>query len=264
MILPRTKLGPHRQHYFQLENVEGKTYTHVKLTIHPDGGVKRLRVIGKMANSDARNGAQNPLPPPVSGSTTETTARAVAAPKSATIPVLPLTPEAFVTFGQVIQAYNDHNAAPRGTKVTPANGGTASKFHKLSLLSSSYPPEAGATTGLSVYRCQPLGNIVNGKSELTVLERHAFTNQAFVPMGKGIGEGLEDPGKTYLVVVAQNGSDDRPNLATLRAFVASAAQAIMYNAGIWREFSFQNLGVPSIHRALLDQPMTVLRKVRPR
>lgn len=30
--------------------------------------------------------------------------------------------------------------------------------------------------------------------------------------------------------------DDKPDLSTLRAFVASTAQGISYNAGIWREF----------------------------
>ena len=46
LILPRTKLGPHRQHFFQLERhaVEGKSYTHVKITIYPDGGIKRAIV----------------------------------------------------------------------------------------------------------------------------------------------------------------------------------------------------------------------------
>ena len=46
-ILPRTKLGPHRQHCSQLLNVEGKPYTHVRLTIHPDGGIKRIRLLGR-------------------------------------------------------------------------------------------------------------------------------------------------------------------------------------------------------------------------
>ena len=46
MILPRTQLGPHRRHFFQLENVDHTKFTHVMLTIHPDGGVKRIRVIG--------------------------------------------------------------------------------------------------------------------------------------------------------------------------------------------------------------------------
>ena len=45
-ILPRTKLGPHRRHFFQLQNVDHTKYTHVMLTIHPDGGVKRVRVTG--------------------------------------------------------------------------------------------------------------------------------------------------------------------------------------------------------------------------
>ena len=45
-ILPRTKLGPHKQHSFQLQNVDRTKYTHVMLTIHPDGGVKRVRIMG--------------------------------------------------------------------------------------------------------------------------------------------------------------------------------------------------------------------------
>src|ERR1700692_5103389 len=49
-VLPQTKVGPHRRHYFQLENVAGKAYTHVKVTIHPDGGLKRVRLVGKRAD----------------------------------------------------------------------------------------------------------------------------------------------------------------------------------------------------------------------
>ena len=45
-ILSRTKLGPHRRHFFQLQNTGHTKYTHVMLTIHPDGGIKRIRVIG--------------------------------------------------------------------------------------------------------------------------------------------------------------------------------------------------------------------------
>lgn len=48
-ILPRTKLGPHRRHFFQLEKVDRIKYTHLMLTIYPDGGVKRVRVIGTQA-----------------------------------------------------------------------------------------------------------------------------------------------------------------------------------------------------------------------
>jgi len=45
-ILPRTKLGPHRRHFFQLQSANHAKFTHVMLTIHPDGGVKRVRVTG--------------------------------------------------------------------------------------------------------------------------------------------------------------------------------------------------------------------------
>ncbi|KAJ7647130.1 galactose-binding domain-like protein [Roridomyces roridus] len=233
LILPRTKLGPHRQHYFQLENVEGKLYTHVKVTIHPDGGIKRVRIIG---TKDARN-ASSLAAKEDSKPTEDIPSVSTVRDALSTIPVLPLTPEAFAPFGQVIQAYGDHNAAPKGTKVTPANQGSASKFHKLSLLASSYPPEAGATAGLSVYRCNPLEGISkDGIVELKVMERHPFTNQAFIPMGRGSGEGLAEPGSAYLVVVAKNATDGQPDLATVRAFVATASQGIVYNTAVWRKW----------------------------
>ncbi|OCH95129.1 allantoicase [Obba rivulosa] len=245
-VLPRTKLGPHRQHFFQLENTAAP-FTHVRVTIYPDGGIKRVRVTGRRvvagepsaaaaapatASADAPASAESAARPP-SG---------VPAPaaRGPAIPALPLTPEAFAPFGQVVQAYADAHAvpAPRHTRVTPANQGTAAKFHKLAPLAASYPPGAGATAGLSVYRCSPIGARPRGEWAVRLLERHPCTNQAFVPMGgRGAGEegsgALEDPGRAYLVVVAQNGEDDRPDLRTMRAFVASAGQGIVYNTGIW-------------------------------
>jgi len=229
LVLPRSKLGPHRQHYFELENVDEKIYTHVKVTIYPDGGLKRIRVTGRKVE-----------PEPVSRYTEseyQVADRSLShSPNSSsiiTVPVVPLTAEAYKPFGQVIQAYDPK---PDGVKVTPANGGTAAKFHKLSLLTSSYTAEAGASTGISVYRCQPLEDIENGVTALKNLERHPFTSQAFIPMGSGVGKGLAETADSYLVVVALNGSDDRPDMKTLRAFVASTAQGISYNAGIWRKY----------------------------
>ena len=204
-ILPRTKLGPDRQHYFELETVKSRAYTHVKVTIYPDGGMKRVRFLGRKAD---------PL-------------------KTMIIPVVPLESEAFSSFGRVIQAYKN---PPNGIGVTPANAGTAKKFHKLSLLNDFYPSDAGATAGISVYRCQPLGDVVDGTIILKTLERHPYTSQAFIPMGSGDGEGLNDPGCSYLVVVAYNGLDDQPDTQTLKAFLASSAQGIAYNPGVWREY----------------------------
>ena len=232
-VLPRTKLGPHRQHHFQLENVAGAAYTHVRVTIHPDGGIKRVRVVGRRAlegadadqiqDSDAAAAAANPDTNAPSASSNPAPAPR---PGPVTVlPALPLTPEAFAPFGQVLQAYADIHAvpSPRTTRVTPANQGSALKFHKLALLHSSYPPSAGATAGLSVYRCTP-----TGARAVRVLERHPCTNQAFVPMGA-------EPGSRYLVVVARIGEDGRPEVGSLRAFVAEAAQGVVYDTGVWRE-----------------------------
>lgn len=48
-ILALKDLGPHREHEFGedvLRNTKDRAYTHVKMTIVPDGGVKRFRVFG--------------------------------------------------------------------------------------------------------------------------------------------------------------------------------------------------------------------------
>jgi allantoicase len=182
------------------------------------------------------------------------------------IPVLPLTADAFEDFGQVIQAYADVPAAPRGAKITAANGGTAMKFHRLALINNSYWAGANALTGLSVYRCQPVNDVAGDRTwEITTLERHAFTNQAFIPMGcskAGGDDGLENPGSWYLVVVAKNGADDKPDVTTLRAFMATAAQGIVYDTAVWREFHPQTrFAFGSLITFDADQPMTVFDRV---
>lgn len=241
-------------------------FTHVKMTIYPDGGVKRLRIIGTRVGGNERTGADRVVSP-------ESATEGDSVPpevdkrgsKGKTIPVLPLTPEAFAPFGRVIQGYSDRAAVPPGTKITPANGGTATKFHKLALIDSSYPDGSGATAGLSVFRCNPV-EVVNGVIELKVLERHPYTNQAFIPMGPAEcfgDEALPDPGCRYLVVVAHNGGDDKPDLPTLRAFIASAAQGIMYNTAVWREYHCALIRMSGPDQVFMqtDMPMTVLYKV---
>ena len=241
LILPRAPLGPHREHYLQPINVAEMTCTHVKVTIYPDGGIKRVRVVGRrvvLDNPTASDATDVHVAP--SGHSLADGAiasKANEASRITLVPLLPLTPEAFASYGQVLQAYSDHAAVPKGIRITPANGGTASKFHKLSLLHSTYPESSRATSGISIYRCKPITDVAeNGTTPLKVLERHPFTNQAFIPMGRGNGdEALGDPSDKYLVVVAKNGSDDKPDIQTLRGFVATAAQGVVYEAGIWRE-----------------------------
>ncbi|CAL1707370.1 unnamed protein product [Somion occarium] len=254
LILPRTKLGPHRQHQFQLENVD-KPYTHVRVTIYPDGGIKRVRVFGRRQPTDTSDKSEtisSQEPHIVSTDTLisepQKSTKTAASDDGPILPALALTAEGFAPFGQVIQGYADVNAVPkpRKTRITGANQGTAVKFHKLALLESSYPPAANATSGISVYRCQSITLDSRGKWAVKVLERHPFTNQAFIPMGDGAktNDSLVDAGGRYLVVVAKNGEDDKPDLKTLRAFVASASQGIVYNTGIWHH-----------PMAVLDGPM---------
>jgi allantoicase len=49
-ILEPQKTGPDREHEYGVEvlkNVQGKAYTHAKLVMIPDGGIKRFRVFGR-------------------------------------------------------------------------------------------------------------------------------------------------------------------------------------------------------------------------
>lgn len=48
-VIGEQKLGPDAEHEFIISGHEEKGYTHVKMTIIPDGGVKRLRVFGVRA-----------------------------------------------------------------------------------------------------------------------------------------------------------------------------------------------------------------------
>jgi allantoicase len=67
------------------------------------------------------------------------------------------------------------------------------------------------------------------------MSRHAHTSQAFIPMGKGDRKDAE--GGAYIVIGCLNGKDDKPDLSTLRAFLATSSQGVSYDQGIWRELS---------------------------
>ncbi|OBZ68291.1 putative allantoicase [Grifola frondosa] len=251
---------PERSSVPILENVEGMPYTHVRITIYPDGGIKRVRVLGtRTASRPTSNSVSLTVLETVSSgvkgangvSETSVKPALIQAPAGRTIPALPLTAEAFAPFGQVVQAYSDIHAVPSPAAL--ASRGTAIKFHKLALLQSSYPSASGATAGLSVYRCQPVDVMHGGRWEVKLLERHPYTNQAFIPMGgaAGLGDALESPGTTYLVIVAKNGEDDKPDLATMRAFIASAGQGIVYDTAIWRNhFIHKHHPMAALYKAM--------------
>lgn len=49
-ILPQSKLKAHHKHYFEKEIVSRNAFTHVRLSIFPDGGISRMRVWGRIKN----------------------------------------------------------------------------------------------------------------------------------------------------------------------------------------------------------------------
>ena len=47
-VLPRTRLGPHKRHFFGGEIRARGPFSHVRFKIFPDGGVSRLRIHGRV------------------------------------------------------------------------------------------------------------------------------------------------------------------------------------------------------------------------
>jgi ureidoglycolate lyase len=122
----------------------------------------------------------------------------------------PLTPDAYAPYGEVVMA------SPRGEPGRPTNQGTARRFGKLASIDDLRPGRAALD--VSVFRCQPRPA---GLFEVAVLEKHPASTQVFVPMNA----------RRYLALVALGG--DRPDLATLAAFVASGTQGVSYRPGVW-------------------------------
>lgn len=148
------------------------------------------------------------------------------------VEALPLTYEAFLPYGRVIQAFSGPTAAPRGIAKTTANQGTAAKYHKMALVDDLFGKEAKKTS-IGVIRAQ--ARVRTGSEvDITVLERHPRTNQAFVPLGQAGPAGARAGKGSYVVMAAlpkPNNGD--PDLSTLRVFTVPASQGVSFNAGIW-------------------------------
>ena len=124
----------------------------------------------------------------------------------------PLHPHDYRPYGAVIEARAD-------AKSVRANLGFAQRYNFLGALESLRPD---AKANLCVFRCQPMVPPRLATFEMKLLERHAYSTQAFVPMA-GVAR--------YLVLVATGG--DLPDLSTLKAFVATGNQGITYLPGVW-------------------------------
>ena len=111
-----------------------------------------------------------------------------------------LTPKAFVDFGQVLM-------------------GPGSGPERYNFVASFENHRKTAKPNLSFMRVAPTTQPV----EVQILERHVYSNQAFIPMND----------TCQLVAVCPRGFEGNPVVENMMAFVATPSQAVNYNAGTW-------------------------------
>lgn len=105
-------------------------------------------------------------------------------PSSLLIPV-PITREAFAPFGQLILAYPNVASRPPNMDIQTSPDKKTNKYARLADIVKSYPEGSGAVTGISVFRATPKVGLTRGEVfDVRFMERHPYTSQAFIPMGK--------------------------------------------------------------------------------
>lgn len=119
-----------------------------------------------------------------------------------------ITPEAFAPFGDVVCAGLSEGKS--------ANLGTAVRCDWAAALESTRP---GARPNLAVFRS--LAKAL--PFELTMLERHPCSTQAFLPLAC----------TRYLVCVAPALPDGAPDIENLLAFRCGPGLGINYRRGVW-------------------------------
>ncbi|MBP2548767.1 ureidoglycolate lyase [Neorhizobium galegae] len=122
-----------------------------------------------------------------------------------TLPVRALTRDAFLPFGDVIEA------DPATMKLI--NGGNTERFHALG---STEALGEGARVILNIFRGQPR----SFPYSVTMMERHPYGSQSFSPLS----------GRPYLVVVSED-EGGRPGVP--QAFLARGDQGVNYRANVW-------------------------------
>jgi ureidoglycolate lyase len=116
------------------------------------------------------------------------------------IPVAPLTAAAFAPYGDVVE---HAGAEPRRYL--------------------SNPFERAPRAGQPVFWINQFPRAATLPFSVEILERHPYSAQTFVPLHAG----------RYLVAVTASLPDGQPDLAGLRAFMASGRQGISYRLGVW-------------------------------
>ncbi|KAI0014900.1 ureidoglycolate hydrolase [Xylariomycetidae sp. FL0641] len=177
----------------------------------------------------------------------------------------PLTRESFAPFGDVLTNPNPANT-PSNTSPTTiaagalpcgavsANQGSAIQYRALGTQRDHYATAPSGRRGgprVTMFVCgartlesSDASSSARDSFRVSILERHPFTSQTFVPLGVGPSDS-----RSYLVIVAPTlpatDADSglpapegkpgrgRPDLGRLKAFLASGNQAVTYGAGTW-------------------------------
>ena len=119
----------------------------------------------------------------------------------------PLSSEAFIPFGDVIEASD-------AARHFPINDGYAERYHDLARVDVA---SGGGRALINIFRAKPR----NLPFQLVLLERHPLGSQAFMPLSL----------LPYLVVVARAAAE--PDLKDVRCFQAAPGQGVNYARGTW-------------------------------
>lgn len=120
-----------------------------------------------------------------------------------TVTALPLTPEAFAPFGEVL--------APRAAASRMINDGRCERHHALATVE-----RGGGEAIISIFRSEG----VELPYRLTLLERHPLGSQAFMPLSE----------RPWLSIVAP---DERGRPGAPLAFLVPAHTGLNLRAGVW-------------------------------
>ena len=120
----------------------------------------------------------------------------------------PLSKAAFAPFGDVIEI--------EGSSWFHINQGTTERYHRLGEVQIE---GADGAAVISLAR----GDAFDVPLEIHMLERHPLGSQAWIPFNR----------TPFVVVVAPNGADDKPDTAKMRAFYAAGRQGVNYHINTW-------------------------------
>lgn len=117
----------------------------------------------------------------------------------------PLTREAFAEFGEVLDT--------EGGSHYPINGGKTERYHDLARVEAGGP---NARVLISIFKGTPYVFPM----KLTMVERHPFGSQAFMPLER----------RPFVVVVCHDGENGP---GTPHAFVTEPGQGVSYPRNTW-------------------------------